>query len=153
MDISEFEQKEAPRAKRSALEPFRAQILELKAKGYANWQIRDWLAANGLKVSQEAVRKFIKKQQEGKGSPQPATPPAATSPARGSVEMRTVDCAIQSQEAQPPHQGEQAEPEELAGLDEKQRREQLADKFIGKETEQKNPLVDRFLNKKEQGKK
>lgn len=66
MDIEEFEKQVEPRAKRSRLEPFQAQIFELKAKGYANWQVCEWLAANGLKVSQEAVRKFIK-SREGKG--------------------------------------------------------------------------------------
>lgn len=65
MDIEEFEKKVEPRAKRSRLEPFQAQIFELKTKGYANWQVCEWLAANGLKVSQEAVRKFIK-SREGK---------------------------------------------------------------------------------------
>ena len=65
MDIEEFEKKVQPRAKRSRLEPFQAQIFELKEKGYANWQVCEWLAANDLKVSQEAVRKFIK-SREGK---------------------------------------------------------------------------------------
>ena len=59
MDIKEFEKKMTPAAKRSKLEPFRLGIFELKNKGYANWQIGEWLAENGVKVSQEAVRKFI----------------------------------------------------------------------------------------------
>ena len=62
MDIEEFEKQERPRAKRSRLEPFQAQIFELKAKGYANWQVCQWLEANGLKVSQEAVRKTLKQE-------------------------------------------------------------------------------------------
>ncbi|MDO9207019.1 MAG: hypothetical protein Q7T91_02095 [Sulfuricurvum sp.] len=64
MDIDEFERTTQPKAKRSKLEPFHAQIFELKRKGYANWQIRDWLAANNVKVSQEAVRKFIKSRDD-----------------------------------------------------------------------------------------
>lgn len=59
MDIKEFEKKMTPAAKRSKLEPFRFGIFELKNKGYANWQIGEWLAENGVKVSQESVRKFI----------------------------------------------------------------------------------------------
>jgi len=59
MDIDEFEKRTKPKAKRSRLEPFQAQIFELKAKGYANWQISEYLAENDLKVSKEAVRKFI----------------------------------------------------------------------------------------------
>lgn len=61
MDIEEFEKQVKPSAKRSRLEPFRAQIFELKAKGYADWQVKDWLAANGVEVSRQAVQQFIKK--------------------------------------------------------------------------------------------
>jgi hypothetical protein len=63
MDIEEFERQVKPRAKRSRLEPFQSQILALKGKGYTNWQIRDWLAANGVTVTQESVRKFIKARE------------------------------------------------------------------------------------------
>ncbi|MCH8622954.1 hypothetical protein [Undibacterium sp. TS12] len=66
MDIEEFEKKVQPGAKRSRLEPFQVQIFELKSKRYTNLQIREWLAANGVKVSQEAVRKFIS-SREGTG--------------------------------------------------------------------------------------
>ena len=64
MDIEEFEKRVKPSAKRSRLEPFRSQIFELKAKGYADWQVRDWLAANGLEVSRQAVQQFIKKGEQ-----------------------------------------------------------------------------------------
>jgi len=49
-----------PTAKRSRLEPFQSQIFDLKTKGYADWYVRDWLESQGLKVSAESVRKFIK---------------------------------------------------------------------------------------------
>lgn len=65
MDISEFIKTAKPRAKRSILLPFENQILELKKLGYANWQICEWLKENDIKVSQEAVRKFIK-SKDGK---------------------------------------------------------------------------------------
>lgn len=61
MDIEEFKSKVSPSAKRSRLEPFRSQILELKSNGYADWQVRDWLAGNGLEVSRQAVQQFFKK--------------------------------------------------------------------------------------------
>jgi len=64
MDIEEFEKRMKPSAKRSRLEPFRSQIFELKAKGHADWQVRDWLAANGLEVSRQAVQQFIKKREQ-----------------------------------------------------------------------------------------
>ncbi len=63
MDIEEFEKKVQPGAKRSRLEPFQVQIFELKSKKYTNLQIREWLAANGVNVSQEAVRKFINSRE------------------------------------------------------------------------------------------
>lgn len=64
MDIEEFAKQVQPRAKRSQLDPYKEQIFTLKARGYANWQIRDWLATVGIKCSQEAVRKFIKSRAE-----------------------------------------------------------------------------------------
>lgn len=68
MDIEEFAKKVEPRAKRSRLAPFRAQILELKEKGFVAWQIRDWLETNGVKVTRQAVSQFIR-QQEGDETP------------------------------------------------------------------------------------
>lgn len=63
MDIEEFVKRTPPRAKRSRLEPFRAQIFELKAKNYADWQIRDWLAENGLDVTRQAVQQYVQKHR------------------------------------------------------------------------------------------
>lgn len=71
MDIEEFEKQVQPSGKRSRLEPFRSQIFELKAKGYADWQVRSWLAANGLEISRQAVQQFYKKK------PKAARVPAA----------------------------------------------------------------------------
>ena len=59
MDINEFIKQVKPRAKRSQLDPFKSQIFELRELGYANGQIRDWLATNGIEVTQESVRKFV----------------------------------------------------------------------------------------------
>lgn len=64
MDIEEFIKQVQPRKKRSRLLPFADQIRLLKQQGYTDLQIRDWLAANGIEVSREAVRKFIKKAPE-----------------------------------------------------------------------------------------
>ncbi len=78
MDINEFEKRMQPRAKRSKLEPFQAQIFELKTKGYANWQVCEWLSENGVKISQEGLRKFIKSRD---GSAPPSMTSANTAPA------------------------------------------------------------------------
>lgn len=60
MDIDEFVKRVQPRKKRSRLIPFAGQIGQLKTQGYTDLQIRGWLAENGVEVSREAVRKFIK---------------------------------------------------------------------------------------------
>lgn len=60
MDVEEFVKQVQPRAKRSRLDPFKTQIFELKAKGYTNLQACEWLAANGVKVSAEGLRRFVK---------------------------------------------------------------------------------------------
>lgn len=137
MDIEEFEKRQQPRAKRSRLEPFQAQIFELKAKGYANWQVAEWLEANGLKVSSEAVRKFIKSRD---GSTSPASMPGISTPPPPS--------AVPQAPAPPasPEADTQSPADDLAGLDKKQRRERLADKFLGEEAKPKNALATRFLN-------
>lgn len=64
MDIKEFQKKNKPVGRKSRLEPFRAGILELKNNGYANFQIAEWLALNGINVSQQTVRQFIKTNKE-----------------------------------------------------------------------------------------
>lgn len=65
MDIDEFKKNTVPRAKKSKLDPYLLEIRLLKKEGYSNLQIKDWLEANKILVSQEAVRKFIK-SREGK---------------------------------------------------------------------------------------
>ena len=70
MDITEFVKRVQPRKKRSRLIPFADQIKQLKTQGYTDLQIRGWLAENGIEVSREAVRKFIKSTTKP-GSQQP----------------------------------------------------------------------------------
>ena len=105
MDIEEFEKMMSPSAKRSRLEPFRAQIFALKAKGYADWQIQKWLGTNGLEISRQAVQQFIKKGDKG----QLAAAPTGTSAA---MEVKPVGTAS-------PVSGEQTPADDLAALDRK----------------------------------
>jgi hypothetical protein len=126
MDIDEFERTTQPKAKRSKLEPFHAQIFELKRKGYANWQIRDWLAANNVKVSQEAVRKFIKSRDD-------TTPPTVPTSEKVSTNVGSSESKVSEPEA------------DLSGLTDKQRRELVADKYTSQSP--KNSLAQRLLNK------
>lgn len=78
MEIDEFVKKQQPRAKRlSRLDPHLAGILELKNQGYANWQICEWLAENGVKISVEGLRKFLK-NRPGSIAQYNASKPATT---------------------------------------------------------------------------
>lgn len=72
MDLNEFVQHVQPRKKLSRLISFKDPILTLKAQGYSDLQIRDWLAGNGIEVSRETVRKFIK--NSAPAHPQQTTP-------------------------------------------------------------------------------
>lgn len=126
MRIDEFEKQVQPKAKRSRLETYKAEIFSLKNKGYANWQIAEWLASNDLKVSAEAVRKFIKSRESSADLPVEATTPITAPPL--------------AEERKP-----EPDSDELAGLDKKQRREKLADQFIT--PERSNPLLKRIREK------
>lgn len=61
MDVEEFAKKVKPKAKKSQMEPFTAQIFDLKNRGYADDQVKEWLELNGLVVSRQAVQQFVKK--------------------------------------------------------------------------------------------
>ena len=63
VDITEFEKTMRPNRKRSQMDPYASQIFELREKGYANWQIREFLTHNGVKVSTEAVRQFVNSRE------------------------------------------------------------------------------------------
>ncbi|MET3124742.1 hypothetical protein AAKU67_004359 [Oxalobacteraceae bacterium GrIS 2.11] len=69
MDITEFEKTMRPNRKRSQMDPFTDTIFELRDKGYANWQIGEFLAHNGVHVSAEAVRQFIKSRENNVTKP------------------------------------------------------------------------------------
>lgn len=61
MDVDDYAREVKPHHKRSKLLAFREQIRALKQKGFSDMQVRDWLAQNGVQVSRENVRKFIKR--------------------------------------------------------------------------------------------
>lgn len=61
MDVEEFTRQVKPRKNGSQLFPFKHEIGDLKRQGYSDEQIREWLAKNGVAVSRENVRKFIKR--------------------------------------------------------------------------------------------
>lgn len=63
MDIEEFVKHEKPSGKRSILEPFREKIFTLKKEGYADLQVKKWLASNGILISRQAIQQFIKKNK------------------------------------------------------------------------------------------
>lgn len=141
MDINEFVKQVKPRAKRSQLDPFKSQIFELRALGYANGQIRDWLATIGIEVTQESVRKFVVTRESANA--QPATKEKAA------VVKQSGQGTSQGLIASPPlasGHSETYEPGAVeAGLSPKQRREKRADEFIRSE----NTVLNKLVKKKD----
>ena len=68
MDVDAFKNTESPGKRRSQLEPFAQGIFDLKRSGYTDDQIRQWLGLNGVLVSREAVRAFMKRRPESVGT-------------------------------------------------------------------------------------
>jgi hypothetical protein len=141
MDIKQFVKQVKPRAKRSQLDPFKAQIFELRELGYANGQIRDWLATNGIEVTQESVRKFVV-TREG-ASAQPAHQEKTV------VGRQSDQGTRQGLVAIPPVSGGDGNTDQpeaaAAGLSPKQRREKRADEFIKSE----NTVLNKLVKKKD----
>ena len=61
MDIDDYKSEKKPWFKRAKLLPFADKIAKLKADGYSNPQVVEWLAQNNVIVSSEAVRVFVNK--------------------------------------------------------------------------------------------
>ena len=141
MDISEFIKQVKPRAKRSQLDPFKSQIFELRALGYANGQIRDWLATNGIEVTQESVRKFVVTREGANAQP--------ANKEKSAVVKHSDQGTSQGLVATPPLRGGDSDADEpgaaAAGLSPKQRREKRADEFIKTE----NTVLNKFVKKKD----
>lgn len=76
MDIEEFVQKHQPGMRTSRLDKYAKEIKALKEKKYTDEQIREWLATNGLQISREAIRRYVKKLMDG--SPSTTTAPVVT---------------------------------------------------------------------------
>lgn len=153
MDIEEFEKKVQPGAKRSRLEPFLVQIFELKSKKYTNLQISEWLAANGVKVSQEAVRKFINSregtEQEVAHNPKPkeSSDIGLYNPTQKTRQISNENSAsetpgksgVETPLLQNSEQSVSNDDENLDGLSMREKRERRASQFI-KEAPS-NPLL------------
>ncbi len=139
MDINEFVKQVKPRAKRSQLDPFKAQIFELKELGYANWQIRDWLATNGIEVTQESVRKFVVTRETADMQLANKSKTANQSLASAGLAVTSPLTGGDSNTVEP---GAAA-----AGLSPKQRREMRADQFI--KSENTNPVLKKLAKKKD----
>ncbi len=137
MDINEFIQQVKPRAKRSQLDPFKSQIFELRELGYANGQIRDWLATNGIEVTQESVRKFVVTRESASAQ--------SANKEKAAVVRQSDQGTHQGPVASPPLRGGDSDTDEpgaaAAGLSPKQRREKRADEFIKSENSVLNKLV------------
>lgn len=61
IDVNEFLKTHAPKHKKSPLWEYESQIRQLTAKGASIPTIRVYLSANGLDLSENWIRKFIKR--------------------------------------------------------------------------------------------
>lgn len=139
MDIKEFEKQMPPKAKRSRLEPFHSQIFELKEKGYANWQICKYLADNGIKISSEGVRKFIKSR---------AAQPLPTAEKKDVVQPQVISSSTTNKPAQAGTvETGPGEPERdsSSGIPVKKELEKKASRYFKDQLGNEN--VDSLLNK------
>lgn len=50
------------RGRASKLSPFRADLFELRSKGYGYCQMRDWLALNGVQISADAIGAWFERE-------------------------------------------------------------------------------------------
>ncbi len=141
MDINEFIKQVKPRAKRSQLDPFKSQIFELRELGYANGQIRDWLATNGIEVTQESVRKFVVTRESADVNRRNKS--RAIGARRGDQESSH---GLMAPPAPTEGDADTDQPGAVtAGLSPKQRRELRADQFIKSE----NTLLNKIVKKKD----
>ena len=141
MDINEFIKQFKPRAKRSQLDPFKSQIFELRDLGYSNGQIRDWLATNGIEVTQESVRKFVVTRESANAQPD--------SQEKAALLRKSAQGTRQGLAVAAPNGGGDGNADEPAAapakLSQKQRREKRADEFIKSE----NPVLNKLVKKKD----
>jgi hypothetical protein len=141
MDINEFIKQVKPRAKRSQLDPFKSQIFELRELGYANGQIRDWLATNGIEVTQESVRKFVMTREGADTQPAHKEKTASVRQRDHGTSQGLVATSAGSSGGRDTDRPGAA----TAELSPKQRREKRADEFIRPE----NTVLNKFVRKKD----
>ena len=140
MNIDEFIKQVKPRAKRSQLDPFKDQIFQLKELGYANGQIRDWLATNGIEVTQESVRKFVVTREVNVRLANKEKAVVARQSDQGTSQGLVVTSPLAGGGSHTEESGAAA-----AGLSPKQRREKRADQFIKSE----NTVLNKLVKKKD----
>lgn len=141
MDINEFIKQVKPRAKRSQLDPFKSQIFELRELGYANGQIRDWLATIGIEVTQESVRKFVVTRESANAPPAQREKTVVVSQSdQGTSQGPAVTSTFAGGDSDADEPGAAA-----AGLSPKQRREKRAEEFIKSE----NTVLNKLVKKKD----
>lgn len=140
----------ANRSKIGRLRGLYNEIKEAQLAGVSNSKIVETLNTQGFNLTLKTFETMlyrVRKQQEEKGvgsrntkntEPEPITPPPPEN--SGTTE---------SSSAARPESGEESiASDDLAGLDSKQRRELVADKFIGKADNPSSSLVKRLIKEK-----
>lgn len=130
MDIDDFKKTFEPASKRSKLDAYRKEIFDLKDQGYTNKQICDYIKANGITVSVEAVRKFIKSREIVSNTPQKNT---------GGEHKISAEIPVKKEFVT-----EENESNKFSPIDTKAERERASEKYFAK----RNSVLD-VINKNE----
>lgn len=73
MKLDEWMRKTLPKARRSQLAQYKAEIRTLRTQGYAVQQIQEWLATEGLSITASAVQQYIARHLKNEDLTEAAT--------------------------------------------------------------------------------
>ncbi len=134
-DLEEFIRKHRPGTKRSRLFPHLPAIHRLRAEGFSFDQVCQYLDEKGVSITVSGLSSFLKRHERIDGVEQGHEPTRGTAapPKRLGDDVSDETSSATSSP-------------ELDGLDKKQRRERLGDRFIKPETS--NPLLKRMKENK-----
>lgn len=95
MDIEEFVKKHQPGMRASRLDKYAKEIKALKDQKYTDEQIKDWLGTNGVQISREAIRRYVKKLSAKANGPVETVPTKASEPQK--IEVPITETSNESQ--------------------------------------------------------
>ena len=126
-----------PPAKRGPLAPHRKAMQQLSHAGYTHEEIRTWLAAQGVRVSRQAVTKAL--------ASEPAATPATNRQPRGNPPQSRTQGEATATQPWKTSTNPSADPQLVPDATLKDRALAVGDEYLNKIN---NPLVTRLLSSK-----